>query len=297
MDVSIVIPSFNSKKLIKANLPKVIEAYQNPKNKIKEVIIVDDGSSDKTAEYVKKNFPLVRLIKHKKNRGFSWAVNTGVNNAKGYLVALLNTDVIPSDDFLVSVIPHFRDEKVFAVSLHEQGYGFAKGVFEHGFIGHRPGKASKSVKNTFWVSGGSGVFCRDLWLKLGGMDEKLFSPFYWEDVDLSYRALKRGYKLLWDPDSDVLHEHESTIGKIPARYRRRIQERNHLIFIWKNLTSPNLFKKHTRGLVKRIIKNPGYLIIFFMALIKIKEVVKARKREKKESLVSDEAVFASFKKR
>jgi GT2 family glycosyltransferase len=126
------------------------------------------------------------------------------------------------------------------------------------------------------------------------MDEKLFSPFYWEDVDLSYRALKRGFRLLWEPKAKVIHHHESTIGKISRKYRQRIQERNQLIFIWKNLTSPILFRKHVLGVFRRVSLHPGYLIIVLMALRKIKGVVKVRKREKKESKVSDEAIFARF---
>jgi GT2 family glycosyltransferase len=131
-------------------------------------------------------------------------------------------------------------------------------------------------------------------MKLGGMDEKLFTPYYWEDLDLSYRAMKRGFRLLWEPKAVVNHNHESTISKLSKRKVLRIQERNELLFIWKNITSVNLFRKHMAGLLRRIFKGPGYLLIIILAICKLQIVLKERKREKKESKVSDEAIFAGF---
>jgi len=131
-------------------------------------------------------------------------------------------------------------------------------------------------------------------MKLGGMDEKLFSPFYWEDVDMGYRAWKRGWLLYWEPKGLVTHKHETTISKIPQKYRQRIQERNELIFAWKNFTSPILFRRHIAGLLKRAIRHPGYIRIVMMALGKIKLILKARGREKKECKISDEAILSRF---
>ena len=292
--VSVIIPNFNGEELLRTNLPKVLVAVNNKKNNIVEAIVVDDASTDKSVAVLKKEFPQIRLIKHKVNRGFSASVNIGARSAKGNLLALINTDVIPSKNFLESVLLHFNDEKVFAVSLHEKGYGYAKGFFEKGFVVHEPGLSGKKTTDTFWVNGGSGVFRRSHWMKLQGMDEKFFHPFYWEDTDLSYRATKRGWKLLWEPKANVVHEHASTINKFPKKFRERIQERNQLIFIWKNITSPILFRRHIVGLLARISRHPGYLRIVVMALMKIKMIVKARKKEKKESKVSDEAIFARF---
>ena len=221
--VSLVIPNYNGEELIQKNLPYVISAYKSNENKIVEIIVVDDASSDKSVSLLKKDFPEVKIIKHKINRGFSSSVNTGVRMSKGDLIALLNTDVIPDKDFLVHALPRFEDEKVFAVSFHEKGYGWAKGCFFDGFINHEQGKESKNVHDTFWVSGGSGIFKRSLWMKLGGMDEKLLSPFYWEDIDISYRAAKRGWLLLWEPRVKVVHEHEVTMRKVSQNYKNMIQ--------------------------------------------------------------------------
>lgn len=296
MRVSIIIPNYNGKGLLEKNLPSILTAKKNRKNYIEEIIIVDDGSSDESVQFLKRKYKKqIRLVVHKKNRGFSATVNTGARTARCELLCLLNSDVEVTKDFLEFVIPHFKDDKVFAVSLHERGYGPALGKFEQGFIGHSGGAEKKTAQDTFWVSGGSGVFRRDLWMKLGGMNEKLYSPYYWEDVDLGYMALKRGYKLLWEPRAMIIHEHEGSINATQKRsYKSRIQERNHLLFNWKNLTSNNLRKKHWSELFRRVSQHPGYLRVVAMAILKHPDAVKANRRERRESTVSDEAIFAKF---
>lgn len=295
LSASIVIPNYNGEELLRKSLPLVIKAKENSNNKIKEIIVVDDASIDKSIEVLKKEFPAVSVVKHKINRGFAASVNTGARSSRGDLVVLLNSDVFPDDDFLVPTFKHFKNDSVFAVSLHEKGYGWAKGRFADGFIVHEAGRESKRVHESFWASGGSAVIRRSLWMKLGGMDEKLFK-FYWEDVDLSYRAQKRGFKVLWEPKAKVVHKHESVVSlRFSKGQLQRMQETNQLTFIWKNLTSPNLFRKHIRGLMRRVSRNPGYVRIVFNVIFKLRTILKARAKEKKESKVSDEAIFAKFK--
>ncbi len=294
--VSIVIPNWNGRHLLEKNLPSVIAAAKNTKNRILEVIVVDDFSQDDSLISLKAFKSEIRLIKHTKNRGFAAAVNTGVRMAKGSLVCLLNTDVSVTSEFLAKIISHFDDDKVFGVCLHEEGHGPAVGHFKNGFIDHKGGKEKDEVQRSFWVSGGSGVFSREKWMELKGMDEELLSPFYWEDLDLSYRAAKRGYQILWEPDSLVYHNHEGVINTSHFKkvYMDRIKERNELLVLWKNLTSKPMRKRHVRGLVSRIVKHPGYMRIAIMAMKKRKEVRAAYKRELKETKVSDESIFAQF---
>jgi GT2 family glycosyltransferase len=289
-----IMPNFNGEELLEKSLPKLIDAMKVPQNGIIEIIVVDDGSIDESVNLLKKKFPEVKIIKHTVNRGFSSAVNTGVRGAKGDLILLINNDVLPNNDFLEHVQLDFNDKTMFAVSLHEKGYGYAKGSFADGYIQLAMGKEEDKKHSSFYVSGGSGVFRKNIWVELGGMDEKLLSPFYWEDIDLCYRALKRGYKLLWEPNGLVEHHHESTIGGMPKSKVARIRERNQLLMLWKNITSSNLIRKHIVGIFKRLLTHPGYIRVIFMALAKLGIVLQKRKREIKESKVSDEAVFARY---
>lgn len=295
LSVSVIIPNLNGEKLLEKNLPSVLKAKENPENNITEIIIVDDGSWDGSVKLINKNFPQVKLIKHRVNRGFSAGVNTGVRMAKGDLVVLLNTDVVPSENFLAPIFKHFENKKVFAVSMHEKGFSYAKGYFGAGYIQLAMGEEVSNSHTSFYVSGGSGVFRRSIWMELGAMDEKLLSPFYWEDIDICYRAEKRGYINLWEPESHVVHNHESTIGKFPKTYVQRVKERNQLLVIWKNIHSPKLMRNHIIGIIRRTVKHPGYIRIILMAFGKIGIALKARKKEMKLDTVSDEAVFMQYK--
>jgi GT2 family glycosyltransferase len=293
---SIIIPVFNTLELVRKNLPNVLDAYKNKKNKIIEIVVVDDASPDKTGEFIKKEFPVIRLIKHTINRGFSSAVNTGVRAARGNIIVLLNSDVVPSVNFLENALINFNDKTVFAVSLHERGESWANARFTNGYISQSRGDVTDKVHESFWVSGGSGVFRRDYWISLGGFDEKLLSPFYKEDLDLGYRAAKRGLINLWDPNALVEHKHETTMRQLNQKFVMRIRERNELLVHWKNIISRNLFRKHMIGMFKRLIVHPGYIRIILMALSKLPLVIKERKKELLASKVSDESVFARFKK-
>lgn len=296
MNISVVIPNFNGKELLEKNFPKVISAFQNLKNNILEIIIVDNGSNDDSVNYLNQNFKgKFKLIKHTENRGFSKAINMGVRSSKGDFVLLLNNDVSPENNFLEGVEVLFKDKNIFGVSLHEKNHGPSRASFQNGIIDIGFTKPeSKKPELTFYVSGAAGVFRKSIWQELGGMDERLLSPFYWEDIDICYRASKCGYTNLWFPDGHVVHNHESTSSKLPKKYVDSIRERNQLLMLWKNIQSKTLIRKHLQYLLKRTFKNIGYLKIVVMALIKIVIVIKARRKEIKECIVSDEAVFQKY---
>lgn len=249
MKLSIVIPNYNGKVLLAKNLPKVIgESIRQSKNQTVEIIIVDDGSTDGSIEEVKNQKSKVKshnlklkIIQNKKNLGFSSAVNRGVKEAEGEIVFLLNTDVYPEAGFIEAVLPHFQDPKIFAVGMLDKSIEGGKivrrgrgiGKWRRGFYVHKRGKVNKT--DTAWVSGGSGAFRKSIWEKLGGFDQ-IYNPFYWEDIDLSYRAKKAGYKILFEPRSIVFHEHEGSVIKeqFPSWKIRTISFRNQLLFVWKN---------------------------------------------------------------
>ena len=108
--ISVVIPNYNGKNLLKKNLPIVIKNCPGA-----EIIVVDDCSKDQSVQFLHKTFKKVRTIKLKKNYGFAIASNTGVKAAKNNLVLLLNSDVVPKNNFLNPARSHFRNnEKLFA---------------------------------------------------------------------------------------------------------------------------------------------------------------------------------------
>jgi len=296
MKFSIIIPNWNGQKLLEKNLPAVLATGAD------EFIVVDNGSTDGSVEMVKSlirsqtsNVSSFKLIENQSNLGFVRAVNQGVKEAKNEIVVLLNNDVVPEKDFLKPLAKDFQDQKVFAVSLGEPQWSWAKGKWVKGFVEHEPGPRTKTPHFSFWSSGGSGAFRKSVWEKLGGLDE-IFAPFYWEDVDLSYRAWKRGYQILWDPKSIVHHQHESTIGyHFPQNYVNFISQRNQLLFIWKNITDFQMLFEHKMILGKKLLTNPGYWRPYLAALKKLPLILPRWLKEKKQAKISDREIFSHFK--
>lgn len=292
--VSIIIPNWNGKILLEKYLPKLSRIP-----KITEIIIVDDHSTDDSVGLIHKLDPKIKLIIHPKRFGYASSVNDGVASSKSELVLLINTDIDPDENFLSPLIRHFSDKSVFAVGCldrsHENGQVFTRGrglaQWKNGFYQHSRGETDKT--DTAWVSGGSGIFRKSIWDKLGGMDD-IYNPFYWEDIDLSYRARKNGYKLIFEPQSIVDHYHESGAIKecFTDNYIKQISARNQFVFIWKNLANKRIWIVHLINLpiyiVRSIFHGEWFFIVgFFRAIVLIPKIIYRRKLQSNNILVND----------
>lgn len=270
MKISIIIPNFNGLELLKENLPRVIK--ENPRV---EIIVVDDASTDASISFLHHNFPKIKVIAKKENRGFSSAVNSGVSQAQGDLIVLLNTDVYPKKDYLDKSLPYFNDPKTFAVGFSQESEengrvilrGRGEGEFKRGFLIHRRGEVNKN--NTLWVCLGAGIFRRSIWDKLRGLRE-IYDPFYWEDIDLSFRAQKAGYKIYFENASRVVHQQEK--GAIRSKYSpqdiKTIAYRNQFLFVWLNYYNPQNLLQHFLWLPYHFLKirDASFYRGFFQAL-------------------------------
>ena len=177
--------------------------------------------------------------------------------------------------------------------------GRGVGRFERGFLFHQAGSLNKT--NTLWVSGGSGAFRKRVWDELGGLDS-LFNPFYWEDIDLSYRALKAGYKLVFEGSSVVRHEHGK--GAIKKQYSsgsvKRISYRNQILFVWLNITDLNLVTSHLFWLPYHLMHTLfqgdfNFLLGLISALGRIPAILVKRNQRKRIFVLSDREVLLPFK--
>jgi GT2 family glycosyltransferase len=307
MNLSVIIPNFNGGEILEKNLSKVLAQLKTYTAGKVELIVVDDGSEDNSLEVLNK-FPQVEVYKNPKNMGFSFTVNKGVSFAKGDILLLLNTDVYPDNGFLTPLLEHFKDEKVFAVGCMDKSVegketilrGRGIGTWQRGFLVHARGEVDKS--DTLWVSGGSGAFRKTIWDKLGGLNE-LYNPFYWEDIDLSYRGQKSGYKVLFEAESMVTHEHEK--GAIKRKFSsfdvKVISYRNQFFFAWTNLTDVDLLIRHFIWLpyhfINTLIKGDfAFTLGFFRSLIYIPKVIKSRIDNKLVFIRKDREVVSLYQK-
>jgi len=285
-----------------------------------EVLVVDDGSTDGTARYMQGNFPAVKLVSSEVNSGFAAAVNRGVGEALYDILVLLNNDVEVKEDFLVPLVRHFDDPSVFAVCARSLDWnretfhdGGKIGRWQRGFwrvwrnYDLLPGanQATESLVS-FYCPGGFSAFHRGKWHKLGGLDY-LFSPFNWEDTDICYRALKRGWRIIYEPESTVYHCPNTTIGGGAFRrgYVRYISRRNRLFFHWKNLTDPEMLAEHFLFLIFSMPLSLLRLDLvsiasFFGALWHLGDIRCRRKVERAEATVKDKDIkrmYMEFAKR
>ena len=250
---TVVIPNWNGRDLLEKYLPSVVTAMgSNPGN---EIIVVDNGSEDGSAEYLAREFPEVRVLALPHNLGFGGGSNAGFRAARNDIVVLLNSDMRVEPDFLTPLLEPFADPAVFAVACQiylsdvarrREETGLTEGWWEAGKlrVSHRDDPSLLEPFPCFYPGGGSSAFDRRKFLELGGFDE-LLKPFYLEDTDLGYLAWKRGWKILYQPASVVFHEHRGTIGrKFSPAYIDSVIKKNFLLFVWKNIHSWDKLVEH-----------------------------------------------------
>lgn len=241
---SLVIPNWNGCDLLRQFLPSWVESIAGRPGS--EIVLVDNGSSDGSADWVRANYPQVRVIALPENLGFGGGSNVGFREARNDVVVLLNSDMRVEPGFLAPLLAGFTDEKVFAVSCQiflsdqtkrREETGLTEGWWRDGGlrVGHREDGAVDRLFPCFYGGGGSCAFDRRKFLALGGFDE-LLAPFYLEDTDLGFMAWKRGWKVLYQPASVVYHEHRGTIGvHFSPGYIDSVLQKNFILFAWKNV--------------------------------------------------------------
>ena len=268
---TIQVLNWDGKHLLEECLPHVLEAIRHNGGN-HEILVVDNGSTDGSVEFVCKNYPGVRVLALDRNYGFGEGNNRGVQAVRTEVVVFLNNDMIVDRGFLKPLLDGFSDPSVFAVtsqvffadpSRRREETGKTRGSFERGFLRlwHAEiaaGEEDGGQVPVFWAGGGSCAVDREMFLDIGGFDS-LFSPAYVEDTDLSYQAWKRGWKCVLAPASQVIHKHRATTGrKFGNGFVDNTIRKNQYLFIWKNITDYsmtfehliNLPRNHVRGSIQ-----------------------------------------------
>ncbi len=311
MEISIVIPNYNGKDLLKKYLPSVVLACSNYRDGC-EITVVDDGSFDGSVEFLKERFRnQVKLICHNKNLGFQKACFSGIKASRNRVVILLNSDVAVDKDFIEPLLPYFSQDDTFSVGpvvLDRHGLPdrsnlripfFKRGRIRYKRVDPKYFFKLKRPIYMFFGLGGAIAVEREKFLSLGGFDE-IYEPFSREDVDLGFCAWRRGWKSYFEPSSKVYHIHpSSTIGKYyKKRYRQIIRIRNTFLFLTKHLTLKELTNSFfwiTLNLISKMFKlDLNYHIAFFKYIKMLKKVLHSRNKEKRETVLSNEEIYRIF---
>ncbi len=287
MNYSIVITSFNGRHLLEKHLPSVIK--NSPM--VDKIYVYDDAGTDDTPEFMARKYPKIVFQRNLKNLGFPKNTNQAVAHTSTDLVVLLNNDVSPEKGYLDSALKRLNDPKVFAVTFAEKQHSWPKVSWHNGKVQFIEGNDRSKARSIAWASGGSCILKKKIWDKLGGYNE-IYSPGYFEDIDLGWRALKQGYQIIWDPQSLVDHQHESTFKKLNKNFVSLLKQRNELLFHWQNLTDRDLAVSHFKFLVSHTIKHPGYIKVILAAMRFYPQVAKERIHNRHQAKLTDRQILS-----
>ena len=254
--ITIVIPTWNRKDLLADCLASIraqtFDAYH--------VIVVDDGSTDKTADYVAAEFPEVQLIHLPANKGFCVAANAGIREADTEFVLLLNNDMTldlgfldalvaaseASDAALFAPLVLWRDqpEVVYSAGDRQRVNGRPES------IGFRQLLAEfEPPPEIFGISAGAGLYRREVFEQLGLLDEQFGA--YFEDSDLSFRARLAGYRAEFVREAVAYHVGSASLeGR--TWWRARQCCRNHALLVIKNMPARLLLRHAPEILCERL---------------------------------------------
>lgn len=243
---TIVMLNWNGRHLLEESVPPLLQAVRHAGGG-HQVLVVDNGSSDDSVAWLRHHHPEVDILELPENLGFSEGNNRGVEAAKHEIVVLLNNDMIVAVDFLPPLLGGFAEPDVFAVTSQvdfpagkrREETGNGQGCFRlgHLHLSHDPIEEyhyRRRYLPVLWAGGGSSAFRRSLFLQLGGFARR-FSPCYVEDTDLSFRAWRRGWRVVLAAESRVLHKHRSSSGvRFSPKQIEHLFEVRRYWYIWRN---------------------------------------------------------------
>ncbi len=297
---SIILLSYNSRKDLAECIPSlIIQTYTNH-----EIIVVDNASTDKTPEFIKANYPDIKLIETGSNLGYPAGNNVGARHAKGEYIIILNPDTIVDSDWLSQLIKPFEEYPDIALTTskilmyHQQdtintcanhshftGIDFCKGLYEHTLYFSKPEEVGA-------VSGCSFAIRREIFEELGGFDPDFF--LYLEDIDLSWRARLAGYKIMFVPLSIVYHKFRLSVSPLKEFHL----ERNRYLMLMKNcslkmmiLISPALLVTEIVTLGYAVLHGMPYihnkLCAYWWVLMNPDKIITNRRKVQKNRKISD----------
>ena len=262
MKVSVVTPNYNGERFLKT----FFESLNDDSELIGEVIIIDNGSSDNSKEYIKNNafnFP-VKLIENSQNLGFAPAVNQGILNAKYEYIFSLNNDTEVKKGSIRQMVDLISSSKdIFSVQAKMLQYDNKDLIDDVGDEYNllawtkKTGENHKSdeyleVKEIFSSCAGAALYRKSLLEELGMFDDNFFA--YMEDVDLAIRSRINGYHNLLCPQAIVYHIGSATSGSRHNEFKVRLAARNNVWVVYKNIPIP--------------LKITNFIFLFFGFLIK-----------------------------
>ena len=253
MTTAVVILNWNGKKMLDRFLPSVTAHTQGDA----EVIIADNGSTDDSLDFVRAQYPGLRIIELDKNYGFAGGYNRALQQVKADYYVLLNDDVEVTPGWIEPVVAQMQQHPDTAICqpkllmydqrdtfeyaggaggfLDKYGYPFCRGRMFTSL--EQDNGQYNTPGEIFWASGAAMFVRADVWHQLGGLDDDFFA--HMEEIDFCWRAKNAGYRVEYCPQSTVFHVGGGTLPKSNPR-KTYLNFRNNMALLYKNLPKRRL---------------------------------------------------------
>jgi len=264
-EISVIVVNWNGKHFLETCLT----ALRRQTFRDFETILVDNGSEDGSAEYVRSGFPEVRLIALDRNLGFTGGNIAGYEKARGELIVLLNNDTEAAPGWLEEIHKasrNFPSAGSFASKMlyfdernriDNCGFGLTAAALSVDLgRGELDGPTWGGPRQVFGACAGAAAYRRSMLEDIGFLDGDFFMTY--EDVDLSFRAQLRGYQCSFVPAAIVYHRYRATMTKYPARQVFFSQRNIEFVYL-KNMP----FWLMVRSLPQRLLYEIGGAAYFF----------------------------------
>lgn len=300
---SILIPTYNGRDILEECLPS-LDAEIARRGRIDELLIIDNASTDGTTGFIASHYPDAQVLCLPRNLAI-FALNQGARAASHPYLFFLNNDMLLEPGCLDALLAGFADASVFAVTGKVLQWdqrtvqaARRRAVFRRGLFWPLGwgGPAEHAPGETLYALGGQSVFDRGKFLALNGIDP-LFSPFYHEDLDVSYRAWRRGWRVLYEPGAVMIHKGAATAGRMYSKDQlRTFMQKNLFLFQWKNLHGAGRAASQIAWLAPRVLQAAARGDSVFLsgltgALRQLPQALRARRGARRAATVPDAAVL------
>jgi N-acetylglucosaminyl-diphospho-decaprenol L-rhamnosyltransferase len=222
---TVVIPTLNGRE----RLLRALESLRAQTRRADEVVVVDNASTDGTAEAVARDYPEVTLIRSEENLGFGRAINRGAAAAEGDALVLVNNDVVLEPQFLERMLEPLGEDGVGMVAgvlvlardpgrIDSAGIELDVTLRSYDLLWNEPLERLAEARTPVGPCGGAAAYRFEAFRDAGGFDEAFFA--YWEDVDLALRLRLAGWRCVLAPEARAHHHHGATLGAASPAQRR-----------------------------------------------------------------------------
>lgn len=283
MKLSVVIICWNDLRVIRECLSSI---YRETRTTEFEVIVADNGSTDGSIEFIRANYPTVRIVENDANLGFARGNNSGIRVSEGDYVLILNPDTIigtrsldrfvafadrhpeaggfgcrilnPDGSYQISARPFPTIRRLLLAGLYLRLLGRLSGFFTTDLYSGWEGDSERTVE---WQSGCCVLFRGDLLRGLGGFDERFF--YQYEEVDLCFRVWQAGFPIVFTPEVTVTHLGGQSVGRFPTRFAVE-KMRNRYRYFYKHYGKKGCSQCRTVTLLSLWVRQLGYSLVSFV---------------------------------